>query len=61
MVEPVKFFFFFWHCFGTDALMLHRRIFPSYVSREQVVSKDGALAKLRERRALRQLQNTAPS
>jgi len=37
------------------------RIFPSYVSREQVVSKDGALAKLTERRALRQLENTAPS
>jgi hypothetical protein len=41
--------------------MLHSRIFPSYVSREQVVSKDGALAKLMERRVLRQLQNTAPS
>jgi hypothetical protein len=52
--------FFFWHCFGTDTLMLHSQMFPSYVSREQVVSKDGALAKLMERRLLRQLQNTAP-
>jgi hypothetical protein len=41
--------------------MLHSRIFPSYVSREQVVSKDSALAKLTERRALRQLENTAAS
>jgi hypothetical protein len=40
-----------------DALILASQVFPSYVTRERAVTKQSALAKLKEKRALKQIQN----
>jgi hypothetical protein len=37
------------------------QVFPSYVTSERIVSKQSVLAKLKEKRALRQVQNTGAS
>ena len=40
---------------------LNSQVFPSYVTREHAVTKQSALAKLKEKRALKQMQNVGPS
>jgi hypothetical protein len=41
--------------------ILYSQVFPSYVRREHAVTKQSALAKLKEKRALKQVQNVEVS
>ena len=45
--------------FKVDA-SLNSHVFPTYVTRERGVTKQSALAKLKEKRALKQIQNAGP-
>jgi hypothetical protein len=46
----------------SDAIFnLDSQVFPSYVTREGAVTKQSALAKLKEKRALKQIQNAGAS
>ena len=40
---------------------LNSQVFPSYVTREHGVTKQSALAKLKEKRVLKQIQNAGTS
>lgn len=42
-------------------ILVVSQVFPSYVRREHGVTKQSALAKLKEKRALQQVQNTEAS
>jgi hypothetical protein len=45
-----------------NTLVLDSQVFPSYVTRERAVTKQSALAKLKEKRAaLKQIQNARAS
>ena len=46
--------------FKVDA-SLNSQVFSSYVAHECAVTKQSALAKLKEKRALKQMQNVGPS
>ena len=46
---------------NADAHILDSQVFPSYVTREHGVTKQSALAKLKEKRALKQIQNARAS
>lgn len=41
--------------------LLDSQVFPSYVMREHGVTKQSALAKLKEKRALKRIQNVVSS
>lgn len=44
-----------------DTLIIDSQVFPSHMTRERAITKQSALAKLKEKRALKQIQNGGPS
>jgi hypothetical protein len=44
-----------------DTLIIDSQVFPSHMTSERAITKQSALAKLKEKRALKQIQNGGPS